>query len=145
MREYYSISGKVIAVLALVISQIMVINEDGSVKIVLGILVVSVAVATACFTRPISDRLIKIGDGISNDCLKVLYYVAILPLTLLVAYILYGLIMLASIGKVATLGDAIIVLLIIVTMVVTVIVPYIQTLIVLVVRRVRKVDEIDKK
>ncbi len=139
MEEYYSISRKIIAALAVIISLIMTVNEDISVKIVVPVFILIIAVVATVITAPLSRKMIIVGDGILNLFLKVVYYIAILPVTALVAYVLYWFILMICDEYVVTLSMAVIVLFIIAAMVVVVVVPYIQTLLVLIIRRVSKV------
>ena len=135
MEKYYAMSRKIMGILAVVLSLIMTINEDISVKVAFVILFFVVAVAAGFLLAPISKQMIRVGDSITNKLLRSLYYVAILPVTLLVAFVIY-IIIVYLFGQIdGDLGTAIICVFLFTATTIAVLVPYIQTLIVLVVRR----------
>lgn len=135
MEKYYAMSRKIMGILAVVISLIMTVNEDISVKVAFVILFFVVAVAAGFLLAPISKQMIRVGDSITNKLLRSLYYVAILPVTLLVAFVIYIIIVYLFSQIDGDLGTAIICVFLFTATTIAVLVPYIQTLIVLVVRR----------
>ncbi len=135
MKDNYKTSRQIIGILAVIISLIMSINEDISFKIVATIFIYFVALAATFLTTPISKKIIKAGDAIANKYLRIFYYIIILPLTLLVAYILYWLVFLVYGNAADTMNEAAITILLFTATTIFAIVPYIQTLIVLACRR----------
>jgi len=137
MEKLYSKSRKIISILAVVISFFVMINEDISVKIVAMVFIFSVALAASYITTPISKKMLKMGDAIRNKYLRVLLYMAILPLTLLIAYIFYVLILAGYYRYGNSISMAAITVFLYVATTIVVIVPYVQTLIVLMLRRLK--------
>ena len=135
MEKLYSKSRKIISILAIVISFFIMINEDISVKIVAMVFIFSVALAASYITTPISKKMLKMGDAIGNKYLRVLLYMAILPLTLLIAYIFYVLILAGYYRFGNSINMAAITVFLYVATTIVIIVPYVQTLIVLMLRR----------
>ena len=152
MKKYYAVSRIVICVLTIVITNIAFINEDISMKLAATV-VFTIAALISCFVAtPISRWALGIGDKISNRGLRAVYYIALLPLILLIVYLLCMLIMFISdhiehsneMG--AALGHAILTVFLCVAVFVALIVPYVQTLIVLLLRGVLKdKQETDRK
>lgn len=138
MENYYTISRQIIGILSVLLSILALINEDISVIIVVITLVFIIALTASFFTTPISKRIIKIGDVIANQYLRILFYFAILPLTLFVAYIIYMLIMFVYNQMPISIEAAAITIISYISTTIIVIVPYIQTLIVLMLRVILK-------
>ena len=129
MKNYYTFSRKILCILAVIISLIASIHEHISVKIVAAILFFFITLAASFFTTPISKKVIHLGDSIANTFLRILFYCSILPLTLLIAYILYD----QSSGSI---NAAALTIFLYITTTIVVIVPYIQSLTVLILRKV---------
>lgn len=135
MKNCYTISRKVLCILAVIISLIATIHEDISVKIVACIFFFIIALAAGFFTTPISKKVIHLGDSIAHKFLRILFYFSILPVTLLIAYILYVLILFIYDQSSGSINGAVIAIFSYIATTITVIVPYIQTLIVLILRK----------
>lgn len=138
MENYYTISRQIIGILSVLLSLLALINEDISVIIVVTTLVFIIALTASFFTTPISKRIIKIWDVIAKQYLRILFYFAILPLTLFVAYIIYMLIMFVYNQMPISIEAAAITIISYISTTIMVIVPYIQTLIVLMLRVILK-------
>lgn len=138
MKNYYTISRQIICIIAVLLSLIALINEDITVKVVVTIFVFLVTLAATHLTTPISKKLIKLGDGIANKYLRILFYFAILPLTLLIAYCVYGLILFTYNQSSGTINGAAITIFSYIATTIMIIVPYVQMLIVLMFRIIRK-------
>ena len=144
MKKYYAVSRIVICVLTIVITNIAFINEDITMKLVATVMFTIAALISCFVATPISRWAIGIGDRITNKGLRALYYIALLPLILLIVYLLCMLIMFISdhmersneMG--ADLGQAILTVFICIAVFVALIVPYVQTLIVLLLRWLNK-------
>ena len=136
MKNYYTISRKILCILAVIISLIASIHEDISVKIVAVMLFFLITLAASFFTTPISKKVIHIGDSIANTFLRILFYCSILPLTLLIAYILYVLILCIYDQSSGSINAAALTIFLYITTTIVVIVPYIQSLTVLILRKV---------
>ena len=83
------ISRIVIAVMTLIITLIVFHNEDSSMILVGVILFISVAVITSFICTPVSRRMIRTGDRITNIFLRILYYIGLLLLLLVTALIFW--------------------------------------------------------
>ena len=138
MKNYYTISRKILCILAVIISLTASIHEDISVKIVAVMLFFLITLAASFFTTPISKKVIHIGDSIANTFLRILFYCSILPLTLLIAYILYALILCIYDQSSGSINAAALTIFLYITTTIVVIVPYIQTLTVLILRKMLK-------
>ncbi len=135
MEKLYSKSRKIISILAVVISFFVMINEDISVKIVAMVFIFSVTLAASYITTPISKKMLEMGDAIGNRYLRILFYVVILPLTLLIAYIFYVLILAGYYRYGNSISMAAITVFLYVATTIVVIVPYVQTIVVMALRK----------
>ena len=142
MEKEYRLSRIIIAVLTMIISFIMFINEHISVKIVAMGLFTSAAFLSSFLGTKVSQKMIQIGDKIATILLRVLYYIALLIALLNVACILLMIFNFITdiipysneIGIAA--GQAMLTVLIGSSFLVFAIIPYIQTLIVLGLRKI---------
>lgn len=134
MKNYYKKSRIIIGILAVLISLIALINEDISMKVIVTLFIFGIAFGTSFLTVPISEKMIKVGDAITNKILRVLFYCAMLPLTLLVAYILHILILAIFDRSSGSINAAVLTVFLYIATTVMVIVPYVQTIIVLIYR-----------
>ena len=82
MREHYNKSRIVMLVLAVVISLIMFINEDISFKIYGTFFIAIITLVVSFWVTPISKKMIEIGDKLEKKLWRILYYVLMLPITL---------------------------------------------------------------
>ena len=82
MREHYNKSRIVMLVLAVVISLIMFINEDISFKIYGTFFIAIITLVVSFLVTPISKKMIEIGDKLEKKLWRILYYVLMLPITL---------------------------------------------------------------
>ena len=82
MEEYYNKSRIVMLVLAVVISLIMFINEDISFKIYGTFFIAIITLVVSFLVTPISKKMIEIGDKLEKKLWRILYYVLMLPITL---------------------------------------------------------------
>ena len=82
MEEYYNKSRIVMLVLAVVISLIMFINEDISFKIYGTFFIAIITLVVSFLVTPISKKMIEIGDKVEKKLWRILYYVLMLPITL---------------------------------------------------------------
>lgn len=141
MEKEYKLSRIIIAILTMMISFIMCINEDISVKIVAMGLFTSAAFLASFLGTGVSRKMIQVGDKITSLLLRILYYIALLIALLAVAYIL--MLIFDSITEIVpysnelgiAAGQAMLTVLIGASFLVFVIIPYFQTLIVLVLRK----------
>ena len=146
MKKELKISRIVIAIITLIVSNIMFINEDFSWKIITPIFAFIAYIA--CFPGAIACKfLLKIGDNISNIFLKILYYVIIPIILLLFCLLIYWIGFLIfdafptpnELGP--ALGQALMFLFIIIVICMFIVIPYIQALIILVLRKIIESDE----
>ena len=144
MENEYKLSRVVVAILTLIISFIILIHEDISVKF-FGMSLFTLAAFFASFPgTKVSKKMIETGDKISRLFLRILYYFAVLIvllvfgclLVLLFEYITNGISYSNELGIAA--GQAMLTVLIGASFLIFLIIPYIQTLIVLVLRKIRK-------
>ena len=144
MENEYKLSRGVVAILTLIISFIILIHEDISVKL-FGMSLFTLAAFFASFPgTKVSKKMIETGDKISRLFLRILYYFAVLIvllvfgclLVLLFEYITNGISYSNELGIAA--GQAMLTVLIGASFLIFLIIPYIQTLIVLVLRKIRK-------
>ena len=82
MKEHYNKSRIVMLVLAVVISLIMFINEDISFKIYGTFFIAIITLVVSFLVTPISKKMIEIGDKLEKKLWRILYYVLMLPITL---------------------------------------------------------------
>lgn len=141
MEKEYKLSRIIIAILTMMISFIMCINEDISVKFVAMGLFTSAAFLASFLGAGVSRKMIQVGDKITGLLRRILYYIALLIALLAVAYIL--LLIFESVTEIIpysnelgiAAGQAMLTVLIGASFLVFVIIPYFQTLIVLVLRK----------
>ena len=138
MKNYYTISRVTIGILGVIITLISLINEDISMKFGVTIFVFIITLAASFLTTPISRKMLKIGDSIANKYIKVLFYFAVLPLTLFVAYILYMFDLFVFEKTSGSMNLALITVFIYISTTIMVVVPYVQALIVLICRKIFK-------
>lgn len=142
MEREYRISRGVIAILAIIMSFIVLINEDISVKIA-GISLFSIiAILVSFLGAKVSKLMIKIGDKISNVIFRALYYICILVVLLIMAASIWLLLLFGyytfgvrSREFADVLGQALILVSIGCCVFIALIVPFIQTMIVLLLRK----------
>lgn len=82
MERYYNKSRIVMLVLAIIVSLIMFINEDISFKIYGTFFIAIVTLVVSFLVTPISKKMIEIGDKLEKKLWRILYYVLMLPITL---------------------------------------------------------------
>ncbi len=143
MEKEYKSSRIIIAALAVIVSSIVLINEDISLKIAGISLFTVVAILASFLLTKVSQKMIRVGDEIPSGATKVLYYFSLLliPFGVIVAlwFVLY-IVMLVSIllGTMnMTLDQAIILVFIGAGVFILFLVPYIQSLIVVALRRIK--------
>ena len=142
MEREYRLSRIIIAIIVMIVSFIMLINEDISVKIFGMSLFTSVALLASFLGTRVSRKMIQVGDKIPYLLLQILYYIALLSALLAAAYIL--LLIFNSITDVIpysnelgiAAGQAMLTVLISSSFLVFAIIPYFQTLIVLCLRKI---------
>lgn len=142
MEREYKLSRIIIAVLMMLISFIMLINEDISVKIFGMSLFTLVAFLASFLGTRVSRKMIQVGDKIASILIRILYYIVLLITLLAAGYAIYSIICFIfeemphsnELGIAA--GEAMLAALIGSSFVVFVIIPYFQTLIVLVLRKI---------
>ena len=142
MEREYKLSRIIIVILMMMVSFIMFIHEDISVKIFGMSLFTSVAFLASFLGTRVSRKMIQVGDKIPCLLLQILYYIALLIALLAVAYIL--LLIFNSITDVIpysnelgiAAGQAMLTVLIGSSFLVFAIIPYFQTLIVFGLRKV---------
>lgn len=141
MEQEYRLSRRIIAILTVIISFIVFINEDISVKLVGICLFTGIALFISYLGTKVSQRMIQIGDKISGIVLRFLYYVLLLVLILAIVAGFWFLVNLfydssSHSGNFATaLGEAILLVFIGASFFVFLLIPYLQTLIVLFLRK----------
>ena len=146
MKEYYKKSRIIMIILAAVVSIIMFINEDISVKLYGTLFIIIITLVVSYMITPISKKMIAVGDKISNSFLKILYYVFMLPILLLLVYLVCLLIVFLDEQKATSshqdmgeaLSEAVKVIALYIVSFIVFIVPYIQSLIVLFFRKIEK-------
>ena len=141
LEREYKISRIIIAILMMMVSFIMLINEDISVKIFGMSLFTSVAFLASFLGTRISRKMIQVGDKIASILLRILYYIVLLVAILATCYVICLIVFVFEtiphsneLGIVA--GEAMLVVLIGSSFLFFVIIPYIQTLIVLAPRKI---------
>ena len=141
MEREYRLSRIIIAILVMMVSFIMLINEDISVKIFGMSLFTSVAFLVSFLGTRISRKMILVGDRIASIPLRILYYIVLLIAILAACYIMLVVCFAFEamphsneLGIAA--GEAMLAVLIGCSFLVFAIVPYLQTLIVLCLRRI---------
>ncbi len=134
MEQYYKEARLILCILSVVISIIMLHNEDNS-FIIGGTVMITIAVLVAgTLTTPIAKKLISVGDKLEKKVQSTLFYFAVIPGGILMA-------VLGTIGSMVffdkcmnvevDLGGALIVVFIFAVIFIALVVPYIQVLIVL--------------
>lgn len=150
MREHYNKSRIVMLVLAVVISLIMFINEDISFKIYGTFFIAIITLVVSFLVTPISKKMIEIGDKLEKKLWRILYYVLMLPITLVLIILVCLLIgyiddlrapeKYQDMG--AALSHAFEVIALYVIFFILFLLPYVQSLIVLFLRNQKKKKEI---
>ncbi len=138
MKNEYALSGRIILISAILISWIMCINEDMTFKIVATVFISGVALAVSYITRPISTRVIRFGDSLTNRYLRILFYAILLPAVLITAYAWYVLILFWYDQSSQTMNLVALAIFGYTATTILMIVPYIQTLMVLAIRVIRR-------
>ena len=143
MEREYKLSRIIIAILMMMASFIMLINEDISVKIFGMSLFTLVAFLASFLGTRVSRKMIQVGDKISSILIRVLYYIALLIVILAVCYVICLILFVFEAVPVTysnelgiAAGEAMLAVLIGSSFLVFVIIPYIQTLIVLTLRKI---------
>lgn len=142
MEREYKLSRIIIAILMMMVSFIMLINEDISVKIFGMSFFTSVAFLASFLGTRVSRKMIQVGDKIENIPFRILYYIVLLIALLAAGYAICSIILLIfeamphsnELGIAA--GEAMFAVLIGFSFLVFVIIPYFQTLIVLGLRKI---------
>lgn len=142
MEREYKLSRIIIAFLTMLVSFILFINEDISVKI-FGMCIFTLAAFFASFlgTR-VSRKMIEMGDKIASILLRIIYYIVLLIALLIVLLVIWLIISFLfevipfsnELGIAA--GEAMLAVLIGASFLVFAIIPYLQTLIVLGLRKI---------
>lgn len=141
-ENVYKISRIIIPVLIFIIFSLMLINEDSSAMIVSFVLTIVSFILTFPGEK-ISKKLIKIGNKFNTNIKKKLYYLLLLPLTIIFISIMFGIITFSIISLFpsestdlyADLGNFLLSLFITIVGVLTVLVPYLQTMMVITFRK----------
>lgn len=94
MEREYKLSRIIIAILMMMVSFIMLINEDISVKIFGMSLFTSVAFLASFLGTRVSRKMIQVGDKIENIPLRILYYIVLLIALLAAGYAICSIILL---------------------------------------------------
>lgn len=149
MEGYYNKSRIIMLILVVVVSLIMFINEDISMRLYGTLFIGIVTLVVSYLVTPISKKMIEIGDKIENKCLKILYYVFMLPVLLVLVYLVCLLVLFLEEQKATSshqdmgeaLGEAIIVIALYTVSFIVFIVPYVQSLIVVLLRNREKNDK----
>lgn len=142
METEYKLSRIIIAILTMVVSFIMLINEDISVKIFGMSLFTAVAFLASFLATKISRKMIQVGDKITSILLRIFYYIVLLITLLAVAYVILLIFYCILEAKLHSnelglaAGEAMLAVLIGSSFLVFVIIPYFQTLIVLGLRKI---------
>lgn len=97
MEKEYGLSRVILVILALVIVLIIFQNEH-RMKQVAGFFYCSVALLASFLGTPVSRKMIRIGDGISNILLRILYYVGLLVGSLAIAVLVGGGFIIITVG-----------------------------------------------
>ena len=82
MEKYYNKSRIIMLILAVVVSLIMFINEDISFKLYGTFFIAIVTLVASYLVTPISKKMIERGDKLEKKLWRILYYVLMLPITL---------------------------------------------------------------
>lgn len=141
MEKAYKLSRIIIAIFMMMVSLIMLLNEDISVKIFGMSLFTSVAFLASFLGTRVSRKMIQVGDKIASILLQILYYIVLLIIILALTYIIWLIIdfILSAIPYSNELGiaagEAMIAVLVGSSFLIFVIIPYFQTLIVLGLRK----------
>ena len=140
-NKLYKTSRLILTIMALIIFNIMFINEDIEWKI-LSIVFALITFGVSFPSTIISKKIINIENKIESKILKILYYIIVLPIVIYIFLMIIAL----FIGFIylniptpsefsAQLGQALLGLFFITVGAIFIVVPYIQTLIVLILRK----------
>lgn len=144
MEREYKLSRVIIASLVAMISFVALINETFIIMIVGCILFSGIAVLMSFLGTSVSKKMIEVGDNISNNILRIMYYLMLFVILLVISILFYSVTaflsetLFYSDDLAESLGQAILVLAIAFSFFIFVIIPYIQTILVLVLRKFMK-------
>ena len=141
MKREYQLSRRIIVVLTIIVSAMIFVNEDVSVKTVGIGLFTLVAWVSSHLGAGVSRKMIQTGDKISNVWFRFIFYLFLFVLFLAFAILIFILATFVydaiphSNDFEAALGDAMVFVFACAAMFVLLLVPYIQTLVVLFFRK----------
>ena len=144
MKKINMISRFILTVITIVIFSIMLINEDSSwniVPVIFSLIVFGLSFPSTIF----AEKIINIGNKISNKLLKILFYI-FLPIVLLAICLLIYVFVLFLDEKFVTtpnemgaaLGQALLLLFIAAVLSIVVVLPYIQAIIIIILKKIIK-------
>ena len=131
MKKKYMISRIVICAITFLIVFIMFMNEDGSFRVAGSIAFTVIAIIAGFIVTPISKRIIAYGNNISTKVSRIFFYAVLFPVTIIVAFALWILILTLFGSTMNSYFSAMLVGLLLVFAASIILVSYIQALIVL--------------
>ena len=135
--NYYKKSRLILCVLAVIISLIMMHNEDISLISAATIAITIAVLVFSIITTPISKKILGVGDNFKKKVHSRLFFFVVIPVGILVAALGTIAIMMfydKCIDLDVNLGGALIVVFIFTAIFIALVVPYIQVLIILALR-----------
>ena len=140
-EKLYMISGIILAIMAFIIFNIIIINEDKSWKILPPIFAL-IAFGISFPSSIVSEKLMNFGDKIANKLVKILFYIIAMPVCIFVLFLAMYTIITFIVDALPTpnelgaaLGQGLLILFFIAIGTIGILVPYIQTLIVLILKQ----------
>ena len=147
-KSSYIISPIILTIISIVISFIALTNEITTTKLLLTTVFSIITLIASIITIPITKQIIKLGKIIEDKrskVVKAVYYISLLPMSLLVSYIMYLIIStIYDIIKATnntnlafTISEALVYMMLITTVIIAIIIPYIQSLIILLLKNIK--------
>lgn len=142
LKKEYRLSRWIITIFMIGICQIMFINEDVSVKVVGTALFTIATFLGSCLGTRISRKMIEVGDSITNNMLRILYYIILVPGFMTLVGLIYVTMnavfdVLPHSNDMGTaVGEAVLFALLMCSVIIFVIIPYIQSLIILLIQKI---------
>lgn len=138
----YWISFGIILIIAIIIINVILVNEDVSVKSVGTTLCVVLVGLSGLIGRKSSDKIIEKGDSINSAPQNMIYYFVMFLFSIIVAFgcpiVLYIVLYETGVLEFIGLGGAILCLLLLISLVFFLLVPYVLAMVGLIVRKIVK-------
>lgn len=144
MKKINMISRVIMTVITFILFSIMIINENSSwniVPVIFSLIVFGLSFPSTIF----AEKIIEIGNKLSNKLLKIVYYVFFPIILLGICLIIYMIVFyiddyfITTPNEIGTaLGQALLLLFIVVVMVVIIILPYVQAITINILKKILK-------